>query len=95
MASLEPYSETICDMLRRHATHADIAQHLTDIGAGRGCSVMSVQRFCNVHNLKRVVSDAQLEIAVSSAIEEVRFFLKPNSDDGLYLNKFHNHLQLL
>ncbi|KAK7145575.1 hypothetical protein R3I93_013344 [Phoxinus phoxinus] len=57
-------------MLRRHATHADIAQHLTDIGAGRGCSVMSVRRFCNVHNLKRVVSDAQLETAVSSAIEE-------------------------
>ncbi|XP_063060694.1 uncharacterized protein LOC134453875 [Engraulis encrasicolus] len=70
MASLEAYSDIIREMIRKHATHADISQHLTDIGAGRGCSVMSVRRFCHAHNLTRVVSDAQLEVAVSSAVNE-------------------------
>ncbi|XP_072573404.1 uncharacterized protein [Paramormyrops kingsleyae] len=70
MVSLEPYSEIISDMLRRHATHADISQHLQNIGVGRGCSVMSIRRFCDAQNLKRGVSDAQLEIDVSTAITE-------------------------
>ena len=70
MASLEAYADIISDMLRRHLTHADISQHLTDIGVGRGCSVMSV-RFCDGHKLKRGKSDAQLEVDVSTAVAEV------------------------
>ncbi|XP_056117674.1 uncharacterized protein LOC130095049 [Rhinichthys klamathensis goyatoka] len=70
MASLEAYADIISDMLRRHGTHADISQHLTDIGVGRGCSVMSVRRFCDGHKLKRGKSDAQLEVDVSTAVAE-------------------------
>lgn len=64
-------ADIISDMLRRHATHADISQHLTDIGVGRGFSVMNVQRFCDGHKLKRGNSDAQLEVDVSTAVAEV------------------------
>ncbi|XP_078101223.1 uncharacterized protein LOC144513903 [Sander vitreus] len=68
MASLEAYADIISDMLRRHVTFADISQHLTEIGVGRGCSVMSVQRFCDGHKLKRGKSDVQLEVDVSRAV---------------------------
>nr|XP_055066423.1 uncharacterized protein LOC129448235 [Misgurnus anguillicaudatus] len=68
--SLEPYREVILDMILKHRTHKDIAEHLSQIGVGRGCSARTVRRFCASHGVRREVSDTQLEIAVSTAVQE-------------------------
>ncbi|XP_057208892.1 uncharacterized protein LOC130565818 isoform X2 [Triplophysa rosa] len=68
--SLEPYREVITNMILEHKTHSDIAEHLSQLGAGRGYSVRSVRRFCASHGLRREVSDTHLEIAVSTAVQE-------------------------
>lgn len=68
--SLEPYREIISDMILKHKTHTDIAEHLSQLGVGGGCSARSVKRFCASHRLRREVSDTQLEIAVSTAVQE-------------------------
>lgn len=69
--SLEPYREVILDMILKHHTHKDVAEHLSQIGVGRGCSARTVRRFCASHGVRREVSDTQLEIAVSAAVQEV------------------------
>ena len=72
MAGLENYSELVEHLFQEGKTHAQIATALQDVGVPR-CSEMSVRRFCVRNNLRRKghVSDAQLGVAIASAIDEV------------------------
>nr|XP_046256591.1 uncharacterized protein LOC124065345 isoform X1 [Scatophagus argus] len=72
MVSLEPYGNLIREMIAQNLSHADISTNLLQLGVQQGCSEMSVRRFCAHHNISRrgQVSDTQLEVAISRAINQ-------------------------
>ncbi len=74
MSSIEPYAQMISNMIQTGATFSEISDSLVQHGAGRGCSAMSIRRFCAQHNIVRRghVSDSHLELAIANAISEVR-----------------------
>ncbi len=74
MSSIEPYAQIISNMIQTGATFSEISDSLVQHGAGRGCSAMSIRRFCAQHNIVRRghVSDSHLELAIANAISEVR-----------------------
>ena len=74
--SLEPYGNLIREMIAQNLSHADISTNLLQLGVQKGCSEMSVRRFCAHHNISRRghVSDTQLEVAISRAINQVGYF---------------------
>lgn len=76
MVSLEPYGDLIREMIDQNLSHADISTNLSQLGVQQGCSEMSVRRFCAHHNISRRgnVSDTQLEVAISRAINQVGCF---------------------
>ena len=77
MASLDPYEDVIREMVAQNKSYADISSYIGHLGLQRGSSERCVQRFCANHNISRRgnVSDDQLEVAVSRAINEVGYFV--------------------
>lgn len=65
MAALEECRDDIILMFNTGMTHVDIAANMSRMGVQRGCSLMSVRRFCEQNNLSRWGhSNSDLEMAV-------------------------------
>lgn len=76
MAALGEYRDYIVEMFNTGMIHADIALNISRMGVQRGCSVRSVRGFCEQNNLSRWGhSNSDLEMAVTRAINLVRFIL--------------------
>ncbi|KAL2084316.1 hypothetical protein ACEWY4_019834 [Coilia grayii] len=71
MASLEAHGHLLKDMFATNNTYAEMSSTMSQLGV-RGCSEMSVRRFCTNHNLRQrgQVSDARLEVEINKAIDQ-------------------------
>ena len=64
----------IHDMFVNGKTYHEILENLREMGVRRGTSEISIRRLLANHNMRRKghISDSDLEIAVSRAVNEVR-----------------------
>lgn len=76
IVSMEPYGNSIRDTIAQDLSDADITMNIFKSGMQQGCSEMTVRRFCAYHNISRRehVSDAQLEVAINRAINQVGYY---------------------
>lgn len=72
MASLEGFADLVTECFESGKTPAEISATLLQLGLCQSVPKCQVRRFCMKHQLrrKRHVTDAQLEIAVTSSIDK-------------------------
>ncbi|XP_037626202.1 uncharacterized protein LOC119488538 [Sebastes umbrosus] len=70
--ALEPYFDTIQNMMLNGSTYEDISSTLVSMGLENSGSVSNIKHFCKKFGLRKkgMVSNAQLEAAVVKAVQE-------------------------
>ncbi len=82
--NLLAYEDVIKSMYEDGHTDTEISYRLSELGMQRGNSERNVRKFRSEKGLKRkCISEDELELAVSQAVVEVRFFFY-----CYYLNKY-------
>ena len=89
MAKLQSFTDFIREKVEKESwTHAQLSDHFHALyPAESGFSVRSIQRLCNEKGIKRTsrISDADLDVAVSEAINKVIFVSLMNTSHTYHL----------
>jgi hypothetical protein len=75
--ALNAYFDVISDLLSSGKTYMEISAHLQNIGVRNGSSEANIRKFCRdagINHRSRSLTDTELNLAVATAVDEVKFY---------------------